>query len=158
MKSNLFKFDRIFKIGDIKAEKVQRKLKKDGFLMPVRMSGFRKICEMLDVYADEPAWLIYSMWDGYAEKGSEYAVAEVTEIRDLFGNRIMDGSKDGFHTSGHADVDILRTVCETVKPEIGIIPIHRDKDSCFESIFEDNSYKVFNEGEYEFKNLKISVK
>lgn len=157
-KSELFNFDRVFKIRDIKSAKVRRKLQKDGFLIPVRMSSATKIKEMLEIYSEEPAWLIYSMWNGYAEKDSEYCIDSVVEIRDLFGERIMDGSKDGFHTSGHADVNTLKAVCETVKPKIGIIPIHKDQNADFKTILNDESYKIFSEGEYNFENLKISVK
>ena len=66
------------------------------------------------------------MWSGYAESDSESANEEVIRIRNLFPDRRYDGVKDSFHTSGHADVQTLREVCQTVKPRIGVIPIHKD--------------------------------
>lgn len=35
---------------------------------------------------------------------------------------IYDGSREGFHTSGHADVNTLEDVCALVNPSIGVIP------------------------------------
>lgn len=86
--------------------------------MPIRMSSGYLLKGMLDIYNDEKPWLIYSMWGGYAKEGKDYTNSDVINIRNLFGNRILDGTMDGVHTSGHADVETLKEVCQTVHPRI----------------------------------------
>ena len=112
---------------------------------------------MTSVYHDEPAWLIYSMWSGYADEGKPYAVKEVVELRRLFGHRIADGVVDGFHTSGHADVGTLMDVCRTVSPKVGIVPIHRDESSCIDDLSFSGRYRVFSSGENSFDGIKIRI-
>ena len=75
--------------------------------MLVRASQKDLIKSMLEVYSDEPATLIYSMWQGYYNGSAEQVNPDIVRIRQLFGNRIKDGVSDGFHTSGHADVERL---------------------------------------------------
>lgn len=50
------------------------------------------------------------MWGGYAKEGKDYTNSDVINIRNLFGDRILDGTMDGVHTSGHADVETLKEV------------------------------------------------
>ena len=40
------------------------------------------------------------MWSGYAKEGKDYTNSDVINIRNLFGDRILDGTMDGVHTSG----------------------------------------------------------
>ena len=155
---SLFNFDRVFELINFRAHKVRKKLSGEGFLMPVRTSGKKLVKAMLKTYSDEPSWLVYSMWSGYAEKDSESCIDGVVEIRELFGDRIKDGSRDGVHTSGHADVGTLKQVCGVVRPRIGIIPVHKEKDADFGSILEDKTFRVFHPGEYTVDNLNITVK
>lgn len=154
-KSDCFRFD-AFELINYRTKKVKNRLQSMGFLIPVRASSFRLIKGMLDVYNDEQPWLIYSMWSGYAEPDSESANEEVIRIRSLFPGRIYDGVKDGFHTSGHADVQTLREVCQTVKPRIGVIPIHKEAGHRYEELGLSD-YKVFGEGETETNNIHISI-
>lgn len=155
--SSLFDFNKVFRLVNFRALNVRRLLGSKGFLMPVRMTGGRLINAMTSVYHDEPAWLIYSMWSGYADEGKPYAVKEVVELRRLFGHRIADGVVDGFHTSGHADVGTLMDVCRTVSPKVGIVPIHRDESSCIDGFSLGGRYRVFSSGENSFDGIKIRI-
>lgn len=155
--SSLFDFNKVFRLVNFRALNVRRLLGSKGFLMPVRMTGGRLINAMTSVYHDEPAWLIYSMWSGYADEGKPYAVKEVVELRRLFGHRIADGVVDGFHTSGHADVGTLMDVCRTVSPKVGIVPIHRDESSCIDDLSFSGRYRVFSSGENSFDGIKIRI-
>ena len=117
-------------------------LKGDGFLMPIRSSALDKVQRILAKNFDEEPWLIYSMWSGYAEEGKEYTNENIVKIRSLFNGRILDGTRDGFHTSGHADIATLEEVCQTVNPTIGVIPIHKDEHATYD-MDGIQRYKVF---------------
>ena len=60
--------------------------------------------------------------------------SQIIELRALFSNRIMDGVYDGFHTSGHADVKTMEDVCRILRPRLGIIPIHKETLSSYQSL------------------------
>ena len=109
MKSSLFKFDKIFTIRKhhVTNPKIKAKLSHEGLLMPVRASQIELIKDILKEYDDEPAYLIYSLWQGYY-KGTEKQVnPQIVELRGLFPDRILDGVYDGFHTSGLAVMETL---------------------------------------------------
>ena len=155
-KSPLYNFDHIFELSGHKAyriPKIKDYLRDKGFLMPVRMNSLWLLEDMLQVFNDEDPWLIYSMWSGYAEKGGKNAIENVLSIRKLFENRILDGVKHGFHTSGHADVETLYEVCKAVRPSIGVIPIHKDTGMQYVS----DNYRVFNEGKFKLDEIDIEV-
>lgn len=154
-RSPLFKFN-AFELINYKTSNVKRKLTGEGFLMPIRISSYHFVKEMLKTYNDESAWLIYSMWGGYAEKDKNYTIENVISIRKLFGYRIFDGTKDSVHTSGHADVQTLADVCKTVNPRIGVIPIHKDENTEYESLPNLSEYKIFHEGKTIIGNISIS--
>lgn len=154
--SHLFNFD-AFKLVNYSTPNVKRKLTREGFLMPIRISCYHFVKGMLGVYNDESAWLIYSMWGGYAEEGKGYSIENVANIRNLFAPRIFDGTKDCVHTSGHADVQTLADVCSAVNPRIGVIPIHKDTNTEYESIPDLSGYKVFHEGETIIRDISISI-
>ena len=75
------------------------------------------------------AELVYSMWKGYYEGTEEQKNQNVTDFVNLFHGRIHY-----LHTSGHADVETLEKVCRITNPSIGVIPIHRDKNTRFEDL------------------------
>lgn len=152
--SNLFKFDKTFKLIDCGAPKVVTVLKSTGFLMPIRSSMLPIVKGMMSIYNDENPWLIYSMWSGYAEEGKSYTNNDILKIRQLFNNNIIDGTKDGFHTSGHADIATLEEVCKIVNPKIGVIPIHKDKNTKYDMSGVLN-YKIFTSSEKVSDNLDI---
>ncbi len=136
MKVPLFKFDDAFIIykPNVMDPKIKSRLSCDGFLMPIRVSQIDLIKDMLEQYDDEPAYLIYSLWQGYY-KGTEKQVnSQIIELRALFSNRIMDGVYDGFHTSGHADVKTMEDVCRILRLRLGIIPIHKETLSSYQSL------------------------
>ena len=155
-KSPLYNFDHSFELRGHKAyriEKITNLFRDKGFLMPVRMTSSWLIEDMMQVFTDEAPWLIYSMWNGYAEENGKNTLENVVAIRRLFGNRIFDGVKDGFHTSGHADIQTLQEVCKTVNPTIGVIPIHKDADTQYQS----DGFRIFKEGETSVDGIKIEI-
>ena len=153
-KSDLFKFDRTFRLINFRTKNVVHKLKHDGFLMPIR-SGLEYLVKgILNVYNDEDAWLIYSMWNGYAEEGKDYTNSKILNIRSIFGKHIYDGSGEGLHTSGHADVSTLEDVCTLVNPSIGIIPIHKDENTQYD-MQKVKGYKIFQQSEIVTDKINI---
>ena len=93
------------------------------------------------------------MWNGYAEENGKNTLESVMAIRRLFGTRILDGVRNGFHTSGHADARTLQEVCEAVSPSIGVIPIHKDAESQYVS----HGFRVFEEGQATIDGIEINV-
>lgn len=82
---------------------------KKGFCMLVRPTD--KFAEIMEPFKKENSIVLYSMWKGYLEQYSKY----------------LDGFRyEYWHTSGHATPNALKTVCDTVKPNIGVVPIHTE--------------------------------
>jgi len=85
--------------------------------------------------------LIYSMWSGYKDQ------PKTKEFIDLFTSNNF--KTIDMHTSGHADVDILKEYANAINPKL-IIPIHTNNKKDYKSIFdqsvlelEDNqTYKI----------------
>lgn len=155
-KTNAYKFD-YFKLINYRTENVRRHMMNYGFIMPIRTSSTDLLTGMMSVYNDDKPWLIYSMWSGYAEEGKESTNSDVINIRKIFHERILDGTKDGFHTSGHADVKTLEKLCRQVNPRLGVIPIHKDTESDYSSLNGVNEYKIFNEGQEIIENIIIDI-
>lgn len=156
-KSSLFKFDKTFSLIKYDAANVVKHLKHTGFLMPIR-SGMEYLAKgIMNVYNDEEPWLIYSMWSGYAQEGKDYTNEKVVNIRNLFGNRILDGTHDGYHTSGHADLETLADVCAIVKPRLGVIPIHKDASTQYD-MDKVKKYHIITSSEKISKNANIIIK
>lgn len=155
-KSDLFIFDNCFETRYSISSNVINYLKDKGFLMPIRSSMIERVKSIINDYGLEEPWLIYSMWNGYAEEGKEYSNADVIGIRNLFGDRIFDGTYAGFHTGGHADVETLEEVCATVNPRIGVIPIHKDACTHYD-MDKVKGYKIFTESEIVSDNLSIVI-
>lgn len=104
----------------------ERDLRPNGFIMPVRAgSQLDFVKKMLYYFPD--AELIYSMWKGYYEGTEEQKSQNVIDFVNLF-----HGHFQYLHTSGHADVETLEKVCRITNPSIGVIPIHKDKNTRFE--------------------------
>nr|WP_315140356.1 MBL fold metallo-hydrolase [uncultured Flavobacterium sp.] len=71
--------------------------------------------------------LIYSMWPGYKDQ------PKTKEFIDVFINnnfKIID-----IHTSGHADIEILREYANAINPKV-ITPIHTNNKNDYKSIFD----------------------
>ena len=106
----------------------ERDLRPNGFIMPVRAgSQLDFVKKMLHYFPD--AELIYSMWKGYYEGTEEQKSQNVIDFVNLF-----HGHFHYLHTSGHADVETLEKVCRITNPSIGVIPIHKDKNTRFEAL------------------------
>lgn len=155
--SPLYRFEP-FKLINFSTKNVRKKLSREGFLMPVRGGSLPLVKSMMGVYDDEHPWLIYSLWGGYAEENKEYSNENVIKIRKLFDGRLHDGTKDGVHTSGHADVHTLAEVCKVVNPRIGVIPIHKDECAAFEALPGMAAYTIFHEGETTVENIALSIR
>jgi len=81
--------------------------------------------------------LIYSLWTGYLQK--PYTKQFVDYLKD------RGFSFYNIHTSGHADLNILKQMVKAVNPK-NLIPIHTFKSGEYESIF-DVPVKVLKDGE-----------
>ncbi len=156
-KSSFFNFDKAFKLINLTTPNVKNKLQKNGFLMPIRLSHKDRLRKIFSTYNDEEPWLIYSMWSGYAEEGKDYTIEDAVHIKKLFGERVVFGTKDGVHTSGHATMETLKEVCLTVNPRIGIIPIHKDENSQYDCIGDLSEYRVFDTGNTTIEGININV-
>ena len=96
--------------------------------MPVRASSQLDFVRRMLYYFPD-AELIYSMWKGYYEGTEEQKNQNVIDFVNLFHDHFRY-----LHTSGHADVETLERVCRITNPSIGVIPIHRDKNTRFEDL------------------------
>lgn len=133
-KSSIFNFSNKFLLNQYNEPKVREFLMKRGFLIPVRSSQIERIKKLIKTYNDAPPYLIYSMWQGYHNGQEEHLNPQIIAMRELFNGRIYDGTRDGFHTSGHADIKTLRDVCIRTNPHTGIIFIHKDFNSSIEAL------------------------
>ena len=133
-KSSIFNFSNKFLLNQYNEPKVREFLMKRGFLIPVRSSQIERIKKLINTYNDAPPYLIYSMWQGYHNGEKEHLNPQIIAMRELFNGRIYDGTRDGFHTSGHADIKTLRDVCIRTNPHTGIIFIHKDFNSSIEAL------------------------
>ena len=50
------------------------------------------------------------------------------------------------HTSGHADIETLKMLFDTVKPKNGIIPIHTEAPDKFKELFTDQNIILLKDG------------
>lgn len=116
-RSDLYKFkgkvlsydDNIFQI-----------MKERGFVMLVRDNYIsRKVMRLFP-----KSIFIYLQWEGYLnEKFTEYKHMQ----------KFVPKNYIYLHTSGHADFNSIKKVCETVKPKM-IIPIHSESPEEFEKM------------------------
>ncbi|MDR1687076.1 MAG: MBL fold metallo-hydrolase [Clostridiales bacterium] len=106
-KTSLYNFQKALTYG----KNLDEKLHERGFCMLVRAGEYFK--KIMDKFPD--AVFLFSMWEGYIKgKNKNNKLSEFTSGYDF----------EPFHTSGHATKTAIKLVCETVKPSIGIIPIH----------------------------------
>lgn len=104
-----------------------------SFIAPVRSSQGEYIGKLKHLCPD--LQLIYSMWTGYLTGTPEQRNPDIQHIvNDIFGGKYIY-----LHTSGHADVDTIRKVCEITKPRIGIISIHHDPYSHLSDILKNGT-------------------
>lgn len=99
-----------------------------GFIMPVRASSQLDFVKKMKFYYPD-AELIYSIWEGYYKGTENQKNKNVIDFVNLF-----HGNYHYLHTSGHADIETLERVCNITNPSIGVIPIHKDKNTKFEDL------------------------
>jgi len=108
-----------------------------GFVMLARknagLSANRKnVFEIMrDKFYPVDGQIIYSMWDGYLKPEH----ADQALINFIGGRPI-----EHLHTSGHAYVETIARLIETVDPKV-IVPMHTERAEEFSSIQEFAPYK-----------------
>lgn len=127
-KSSCFDFGEIYTYRDNNV-KLKNWMMGNGFTMFVRTNKYfndciEKISNMLPT--DEEPLLIYSMWNGYIDR-AKTRNDKYVELQKRFAN------VERLHTSGHATIEALRSICELTNPRLAIIPIHKEKDADFSS-------------------------
>lgn len=114
----------LYRFRPFKAEKKEISDNPGKYIMlirPTMLLDLKRIKEGI-----EGATLIYSMWQGYLEEERMRRFRKFVEE--------MNMKMVSLHTGGHADIDTLREVVDTVKPRT-IIPIHTFKPDLYEDLF-----------------------
>ena len=107
----------------------EEELERDGFVVLARknthpdtyISPFDKLREK---FLDKDGQIIYSMWKGYLEE--EHADKDLLRF-------IGDHPYETLHTSGHAYVETIAKLIDTVNPK-WILPMHTERADEFASI------------------------
>jgi len=127
-KSPLYKFNKTLYYS----ENLDGKMLERGFCMFVRC-GNPEHKRIMEKYRHLNPVIIYSMWNGYLGQDSVKS--------------FLSGFKRiNMHTSGHADSDALRTVIETVKPDI-VIPMHTEVPEAFFRLVDTGKLKLARDDE-----------
>jgi ribonuclease J len=130
-KSSFYSFERVYDY----APNLDALMDEKGFCMLIRQSEFFK--KMLERYKGRSK-ILYSMWTGYL-KG------------EAMNERLVDFLRgyefEVLHTSGHANPQDLKKLYETVKPNIGLIPIHGEAPERFRELLPDGNVIVAEDGE-----------
>ena len=77
-------------------------------------------------------------------------------LSSLFPGHILDGVYDGFHTSGHADVETLEEACRILRPRLGIIPIHKEALSTYKALDIAKEFPVIESSE-QIEDVTVSI-
>ncbi len=118
----------------------REEMREEGFVMLVRVSADSKkflhfLDDILPMLDPTQTLFIYSMWSGYVDPHRKDTLKpSYVELQDRFRSPSFSTTICTLHTSGHATMETLRKVCETLKPSTAIIPVHRDADSDFGAI------------------------
>jgi ribonuclease J len=72
------------------------------------------------------------MWNGYLDSNKP-------AFNESLYNFLEPYKIEYKHTSGHADLETLKIVFETVKPKCGIIPIHTEAPEKFQDLFHEQT-------------------
>lgn len=120
--------------------KLKPYLDKNGFCMLIRSTDAFKA--LLDEYAkSNDSKIYYSIWNGYLD-------CNKPAFNESLYNFLEPYKIEYVHTSGHADLETLKAVFETVKPKYGIIPIHTEAPEKFQDLFhEQTSIIPLNDGD-----------
>lgn len=111
-------------------------LEDHGFCMLIRLNDTFK--SLLDEYSkSDKTKIYYSLWNGYLN-------CKTTAFNESSYNFLKPYTYEEMHTSGHADIETLKRIFETVKPKI-IIPIHTEYPEKFKELF--NNVQTTKDGE-----------
>ncbi len=105
-----------------------------GFTMFIRPSKkfHTFLDDILPMLDPTQTLLIYSMWGGYVDPHrKDTLMPSYVKLLDRFRCPSFRATVRTLHTSGHATMETLRKVSETLNPSTAIIPIHREKGSDF---------------------------
>lgn len=105
--------------------------------MLVRPSMLIDLKRLAKLKALEGGLLIYSLWTGYMQEPATKKLLSFIEEKGM--------TLHVLHTSGHADIETLRKVVETLKPR-QIIPIHTFHPDKYRKMIGGN-IKVLSDGE-----------
>lgn len=113
--SSLYKFrNKVLSYGDNLLELMKEK----GFVMLVRPNYISK--KVMNEFTDNT--FIYSLWDGYLD---EKYKDDYEYIQNFVPEKHIN-----LHTSGHADYEAIKLVCQVVSPKL-LIPIHGENPEVF---------------------------
>ena len=121
-------------------------LERDGFVLLARKNTHPETYTspfdtLREKFLDRDGQIIYSMWKGYLEE--EHADKALIDY-------IGGHPYESLHTSGHAYVETIAQLIETVDPKV-IVPMHTERAEEFSSIPEFALYKdrvkVLHDGE-----------
>ncbi len=111
--------------------KLKSYLEKYGFCMLIRSND--SFQPLITEYAkSNDSKVFYSMWNGYLD-------CKKTAFNESLYNFLKLYEIEYMHTSGHADLETLKKVFETVKPKGGIIPIHTEAPEKFQELFHEQT-------------------
>lgn len=108
------------------------RMRERGFCMFVRL-GNKKHRKIMEKFADLQPCILYSMWKGYLDEPENAAFADGFQL-------------DRLHTSGHADINAIRTAIEITQPEI-VMPMHTEAPDKFREISGERTVLVCEDGE-----------
>ena len=107
-------------------------LDKHGFCLIIRFNPAFK--PLLDEYTKNiDTKIYYSMWKGYIDNKNPAFNNNTAKFFEPYEPEFM-------HTSGHANIETLKHVFNTVNPKCGIIPIHTEAPEKFNELFP--AYKI----------------
>jgi ribonuclease J len=81
------------------------------------------------------------MWKGYIDNKTPAFNEKTAEFFEPYKNRI-----EFMHTSGHADIETLKSVFNAVNPKCGIIPIHTEAPEEFNKLFSPHKIISIRDG------------
>lgn len=111
--------------------KLKPYIEKYGFCMLIRSNDTFK--QLIDEYANSnDSKIYYSMWNGYLD-------CKRPAFNESLYNFLEPYKIEYKHTSGHANLETLKAVFETVKPKCGIIPIHTEAPEKFQELFHEQT-------------------
>lgn len=107
--------------------KLKSYLEINGFCMLIRSNdSFQAV--ITEYTKSNDSKVFYSMWNGYLD-------FKKTAFNESLYDFLKPFEIEHMHTSGHADLETLKLVFETIKPKGGIIPIHTEAPEKLHGLF-----------------------